>query len=152
MLSGVPWLVVVAACATPPTGVRDGFSGRTVPSEDLPITVRRLADVIDVHNAQPTFEARFLTFERRGAAAAYGVYAAHDAKSHMRVPAPLHGDPIAWPDCDHMQALTRLLEITGLERERAGALVERNAEGWFGEGLRVFVTAPAALWIFELAP
>ena len=152
MLAAAHWLVVVAACATPPTGVRDGFSDRTVPAEDLPGTVRRLADEIDVHNAQPTFEARFLTFERRGAAAAYGVYAAHDAKSHMRVPAPLHGDPIAWPDRDHTQALVWLLEITGVEPGRARALVERNAEVWFGEGLRVFVTAPGALWIFELDP
>jgi hypothetical protein len=123
----------------------------SAPQPAHPVSVRLIDAWIEVHNARPDFEARFLTFERRGEEVAYGVYGAHAAKSSMRVPTPLGGDPIAWPDRDHVQALAYLLDIHGMDVAQAEALSGRGGDSWFAEGLRVFVLAPDTFRIHELA-
>lgn len=144
--------LMIAGCAAPSPVVHDGLRGGVLQPRDLPVAVRQIGNEIDVQNSQHTLEARFITFQQRGNQARYGIYGAHSDKHHMRVPAPLRGNPIAWPNRDHAQALAYLLELTGIQPHRARALVARHASVWFRDGLRVFVATPDALWIYDLEP
>ena len=122
----------------------DGLTGAPKSADGLPIQVSFEGDLIVAVNGEPQREARFLTFERGAAGSAYGVYALHSAKARMEVPAPLRGEPIAWPDLDPAAAMVRLLTYAGVAPDAAHALVETHGQGWFSAGLRVLVVVPPA--------
>jgi hypothetical protein len=126
-------LAVVSA-----TAAEDG----TLVPDCLDLAVRRSDASIRCAREEDRARIRFLTFERRAERAAYGVYALFDAKNPIIVDVPLDGDPIAWPNRDHVEALAYLLETEGMEPARVKVLVRENAERWFGEGLRVLLVVP----------
>lgn len=122
----------------------DGLTGAPKSADGLSIQVSFEGDLIVAVNGEPQREARFLTFERGAAGSAYGVYALHSAKARMEVPAPLRGEPIAWPDLDPAAAMVRLLTYAGVAPDAAHALVETHGQRWFSAGLRVLVVVPPA--------
>lgn len=142
----VPLIAVACQAPTLPAPVSpavwDALTGEPRSAVELPIRVQFYGDRIVAENADPELEARLLTFERSSEECAYGVYALHSAKSRMEVPAPLRGEPIAWPNLDHAAAMVRLLTYAGVAPARASALVETHDAHWFGDGLRVLVVVP----------
>ena len=92
--------------------------------------------------AEDRTQVRFLAFQRRGEHSAYGAYGLFGHKNPMSVPPPLEGDPIDWPDRDHLQALAYLLELAGVDSTHAASLSRDRQSIWFQEGLRLLLVVP----------
>lgn len=140
-------LATLTACAMDRAAVHRTVEGSLLIAESGPdtgigITAELVGCEVVCRNAdEDAAPIRFLVFERRDMAMAYGVYALGLAKNPIVVHRPLDGAPFAWLGKDHAQGLTDLLG-RALPLAEATALVARNGAHWFRPGLRVFFVMP----------